>query len=134
MSWLFSAATSIGPVVGSDSTTETIAEPEITCGRRLPMSAMNGLSAMRSGYLTSSRNGAQPLGAAGDDVLLLQLVEQVRAQPADHRRRCPTVPITITGIHRCARIEPILPSVQGWLTYCGSISPPTDVPNQILAR
>ena len=27
LSWLFSASSSIGPVVGSDSTTETIAEP-----------------------------------------------------------------------------------------------------------
>src|SRR3954468_17112902 len=48
-SWLFSASSSIGPEVCSESTTATIAEPEITEGSRLPMSAMNGLSAMRSG-------------------------------------------------------------------------------------
>src|SRR5207244_2678461 len=49
-SWLLSASSSIGPEVCSESTTATIAEPEITLGSRLPMSAMNGLSDMRSGY------------------------------------------------------------------------------------
>ena len=66
-------------------TTETIAAPEITCGNSEPISEMNGLSAMRSGYLNSSLSGWQPLGARGDDVLLLQLVEQIGAQPPDHR-------------------------------------------------
>ncbi len=59
-----SALSSIGPVVGSDSTTETIAAPETICGSRLPMSAMNGLSAMRSGYLISARPGGSPLARA----------------------------------------------------------------------
>ena len=63
-SWLRSASSSIGPEVCSESTTATIAEPEITLGSRLPMSAMNGLSAMRSGYFTSRRNGGMPLERA----------------------------------------------------------------------
>src|SRR5262249_49477393 len=54
-SWLRSASSSIGPEVCSESTTATIAEPEITDGSRLPMSAMKGLSDMRSGYFTSRR-------------------------------------------------------------------------------
>ena len=87
MSWLFSAASSIGPVVGSDSTTAMISAPEITCGSRLPMSEMKKLSAIRSGYLRSSLPGGRPLARAGDDVLLLQLVEQVRAHLADHAGR-----------------------------------------------
>ena len=49
MSWLCSEESSIGPVVGSDITAETITEPETICGRRLPISEMKGLSAMRSG-------------------------------------------------------------------------------------
>src|SRR6185503_1412168 len=63
-SWLRSASSSIGPEVCSDSTTATIAEPEITLGSRLPMSAMNGLSAMRSGYFTSSWNCGMPFERA----------------------------------------------------------------------
>src|SRR5207248_4785813 len=63
-SWLRSASSSIGPEVCSESTTATIAEPEITLGSRLPMSAMNGLSDMRSGYFTSRRNGGMPLARA----------------------------------------------------------------------
>src|SRR5690606_1478021 len=42
-----SAESSIGPVMGSDMTTETITEPEISSGNRLPISAMKGLSEMR---------------------------------------------------------------------------------------
>ena len=64
MSWVCSARSSIGPVVGSESTIETTAAPEIIEGSRLPMSAMNGLSAMRSGYLHSARNGGRPLALA----------------------------------------------------------------------
>ena len=48
------------------------------------MSAMNGLSDMRSGYFTSALPGRQALGLGGDVVGLLQLVEQVGAQAADH--------------------------------------------------
>ena len=63
-SWLRKASSSIGPEVCSESTTATIAEPEMTLGSRLPMSAMNGLSAMRSGYFTSRPNGGMPLARA----------------------------------------------------------------------
>ena len=64
MSCVCRARTRIGPVVGSDSTTETSAEPEMNSGRRLPMSAMNGLSAIRSGYFTSALPGGRPLAWA----------------------------------------------------------------------
>ena len=42
MSWLRKASSSIGPVVGKESTIETMAAPEITCGSKLPISAMKG--------------------------------------------------------------------------------------------
>src|SRR5207302_3650938 len=58
MSWLRSASSSIGPVVGSDITTETIAAPDITCGSSDPISEMNGLSAIRSGYLSKTLRGS----------------------------------------------------------------------------
>ncbi len=61
MSWLRSASSSIGPVVGSDMTTETTTAPETTSGSSEPMSAMKGLSDMRSGYFTSRRPGDRPL-------------------------------------------------------------------------
>src|SRR5215470_11071750 len=43
MSWLRRASSSIGPVVGSDITLETMTAPETSSGSSVPMSAMNGL-------------------------------------------------------------------------------------------
>src|SRR6266851_7510328 len=43
MSWLRSASSSIGPVVGRLSTTDTTAAPEMMCGSSEPISEMNGL-------------------------------------------------------------------------------------------
>ena len=42
-----------------DGTTETITEPETSCGIRFPMSATNGFNAMRNGYLTIRVVGGQ---------------------------------------------------------------------------
>ena len=64
MSWVCSARSSIGPVVGSDITIDTIAAPEMIWGKRLPMSAMNGFSDMRSGYLANAFQGGRPLALA----------------------------------------------------------------------
>src|SRR5262249_44141373 len=64
MSWLRKASNSIGPVVGSDSTTETMTAPETTCGNKLPISAMNAVTAMRSGYFNNSRPGGRPFARA----------------------------------------------------------------------
>src|SRR5262249_50094862 len=61
MSWERKAASRIGPVIGSDITTETTTEPEMSSGSRLPISAMNGLSEILSGYFSSRRNGGRPL-------------------------------------------------------------------------
>src|SRR5262249_11571353 len=55
MSWLRSASSSIGPVVGSDMTCETMTAPDTSSGSSVPMSAINGLSDMRRGYLISRR-------------------------------------------------------------------------------
>ena len=54
MSWLSSAFSSSGPVVGSDSTEETTTSPETSAGSVQPMVETNGLSATRNGYLTGS--------------------------------------------------------------------------------
>src|SRR5207249_4009580 len=64
MSWLRSASSSIGPVVGSDMTIDTTAAPEITCGNKEPISEMNGFNAMRSGYLNRILDGRSPLARA----------------------------------------------------------------------
>ena len=104
MSWLCNARTSIGPVVGSDSTTETMAAPETICGSRLPMSAMKGLSDMRSGYFTSSRNGGSPLARPVTTYCFCSSSRRFA-----RRRRIiaavPEVPMTTTGIHRCSSTE-----------------------------
>src|SRR6185436_18061873 len=94
-SWLLSASSSIGPEVCSESTTATMAEPEITEGSRLPMSAMNGFNAMRSGYFTSRRNGGIPLERAVTTYCFCssssRFARRRRIMPS-----VPEVPITIT--------------------------------------
>src|SRR6185295_4584785 len=132
-SWLRNASSSIGPEVCSESTTATIAEPEITLGSRLPMSAMNGLSAMRSGYFTSRRKGGMPLARAVTTYCFCssssRLARRRRIMPA-----VPEVPMTITGIQRCSSTERNLPQLQGWPRYSGSMMPPTERPNSTLAK
>src|SRR5690606_13004773 len=59
-----SALRSTGPTVGRLSTTETMTEPDTSEGIRLPMSAMKGLSAILSGYLTSSFPSLIPFARA----------------------------------------------------------------------
>ncbi len=133
MSWLRKASSSIGPVVGSDSTTETTAAPEITCGKSAPMSAMNGLSDMRSGYLISALNGERPLARAVTKYCFCssssRLARSRRIMPA-----VPAAPITKTGIQRCLSTETPLARLQGLSRYCGSINPPIEMPNLTLAK
>ena len=104
-------------------------EPEMTCGSRLPMSAMNGLSAMRSGYFNSSRRGGRPLARAGDHVLLLQLVEQVGAQPPDHAGGAGGADDDHRDPEMLEHRAATLAQLHGWSMYSGSIRPPIDVPN-----
>ena len=122
-----------GPTVGRLSTTETMTEPETSEGIRLPISAMNGLSAMRSGYLTSRRASRRPLARA---VVTYCLCSSSRRLARNRRiiAAVPAVPMTTVGTIRCARIDSALATLQGWPIYSGAISPPTDRPNQRLAK
>jgi hypothetical protein len=54
----------MGPVVGSESTIETIADPEIICGSILPISAIKGFKEVLSGYFMSAFRGWSPLALA----------------------------------------------------------------------
>src|SRR5579872_1454199 len=112
MSWLRSASSSIGPVVGSDMTTDTIAAPEITCGNSEPISEMNGFSAIRSGYFSSTRRGGKPLARAVTTYCLCSSSSRL----ARNRRimlAVPAVPMTTTGTHIWAMTEPTLPHDHG---------------------
>ena len=85
--------------------------------------------------LEQRRAGRQALGAGGDDILLLQLVEQVGAQPRGSCRRCRPSPMTITGIQRCSQHRRDLGPAHRLVDDTpGSIRPPIEVPNQTLAR
>ncbi len=112
MSWLRSALSSIGPVVGSDMTTETIAAPEITCGSSEPISEMNGLSAMRSGYLNNALNGCRPLARAVTTYCFCNSSSRLA-----RRRRImaavPAEPMTMTGIQICAISDNTFPQLHG---------------------
>src|SRR5215469_11792498 len=112
MSWLRSASSSIGPVVGKDITTETIAAPEITCGKREPISEMNGFRAIRNGYLNSTLRGGSPFARAVTTYCFCNSSSRL----ARNRRimlAVPAVPMTMTGIQICASTESILFQVHG---------------------
>src|SRR6202007_3090243 len=112
MSWLRSASSSIGPVVGKDITTETIAAPEITCGSREPISEMNGLRAIRSGYLNNTLRGGNPLARAVTTYCFCNSSSRL----ARNRRimlAVPAVPMTMTGIQRWPATENTLEILQG---------------------
>ncbi len=133
MSWLCSARSIIGPVVGSESTTATMVEPEMTWGSRLPISATKGLRDIRSGYLTSTLKGCSPLARA----VTTYCLSSSSSRLARSRRIMAAVlevPTTSTGTHRWASTEPSFPQESGSPRYLGSISPPMETPNATLAR
>ena len=99
----------------------------MTCGSSEPISEMNGLSAMRSGYLNSTLNGCRPLARAVTTYCFCSSSSRL----ARSRRiiaAVPAVPMTMTGIHRCASTDSALPQLHGLSTYIGSISPPIEMP------
>ena len=53
-----------GPTVGRLSTMATIAPPDTSCGKILPIALRKGLSAIRTGYLSKRRRGRTPLARA----------------------------------------------------------------------
>ena len=112
MSWLRNASSSIGPVVGNDITTETITAPEITCGNSEPISRDERVERHAQRVFEQHLQRVQALGARGHDILLLQFVEQVGAQPADHAA-VPAVPMTMTGIQIWAKTDTTLSQVHG---------------------
>src|SRR5579863_1642957 len=111
MSWLRSATSNIVSFVGNAITTETMTAPEITCGSSEPISLMNGLSAMRSGYLNSAFSGRSPLARA----VITYCFCSSSSRLARRRRiiaAVPAVPMTTTGIQMWAATEAALPSDQ----------------------
>ena len=94
----------MGPVVGSDMTCETMTAPETSSGNSVPISAMNGLSDMRSGYLSSSRPGGSPLARAVTTYCLCSSSSRL-ARSRRIMAAVPELPITSVGISRCWRIE-----------------------------
>ena len=73
ISWLCNAEINIGPVVGRDSTIETIAEPETIWGSILPISAMKGFNEALRGYLSNAATDVGPCFSR-NKILLLELV------------------------------------------------------------
>ena len=97
------------------------------------MSAMNGLSDIRSGYFTRSRNGGSPLARPVTTYCFWSSSRRFA-----RRRRIiaavPEVPMTTTGIHRCSSTDTNFGQLMGWSTNSGSIRPPIDVPNTTFAK
>ena len=91
------------------------------------MSAMNGLSAIRIGYLISKRVLERPLARPVTTYCFCssssRLARSLRIIDA-----VPEVPITITGTARCCNTDFILPQVQGWSRYSAAIKPPIEMP------
>src|SRR5437868_5320302 len=80
------------------------AAPEITCGSSEPISEMNGLSAIRKGYLNSVLSGRRPLARAVTTYCFCnsssRLARNLRIMLA-----VPAVPMTMTGIQMWAATE-----------------------------
>src|SRR5579875_1002818 len=112
MSWLRSASSIIGPVVGRAITTETITVPEMTCGSNEPISEMNGFRAMRSGYLNSTLTGERPLARAVMTYCFCssssRLARSLRIIAA-----VPPSPMTMTGTQRWASTDAALAQLHG---------------------
>src|SRR5262245_39224863 len=133
MSWLWSALMSSGPVVSSDSTMAVISAPETIEGRIEPMSEMKKLSDILSGYFTSALKGCSPFALAVTTYCFCssssRLARTRLIMPA-----VPAVPMMMTGIQICSRIDLALAQLIGSLRYWLSIRWPSEVPNQMLAR
>jgi hypothetical protein len=129
MSWDSSALSSSGPVVGKLSTTETMTDPETSPGRVQPTVLTNGLSAMRTGYLSTSVRSSRPLARAvstyGRWSSSSRFARMIRISPA-----VPPMPSTTIGIHRCCAKSTRRPMLHGLLAYSGENSPPTVMPKR----
>ena len=95
----------------------TMAPPDTNCGKRLPMPETKGLSAMRTGYLKSSRSGRTPLARAvttyGFFSSSNKLARIMRIMLA-----VPPTPSTTTGTQMCCNRSATLPQVHsGWAPY-----------------
>ena len=124
MSWLMSDCSSSGPAVGRLSTMATMMEPDTSLGSSQAMVEMKGLSARRSGYLTSKVNSDSPLARAVvtyglcNSSSMLARITRIRLAVPD------TASIT-TGIQRCPSRSTTLSRLQGAVRYCSEKSPPT---------
>ena len=78
---------------------------------------------------------ASPPSRSDEDAWCAALVERVAAGEAQaleelydrYARPAYSLALRVTG-------DPTFAQVQGWSMYCGSIKPPTDVPNHMLAK
>ena len=83
VSWATMARRSSGPMVGRPRTMATMVEPETMSGSRWPAAEIERVEGDAEGVLEDQAALGDALGARGDDVLLLELVEELRAQDAD---------------------------------------------------
>ena len=122
ISWLSSARSSTGPVVGRFKTIAVIASPEIMVGNSQPIVLTNGLTANRTGYLNKSLLSETPLALAVITYCFPSSSRRhariIRMSPA-----VPAVPITITGTQSRLSIFPILARLQAASTYSGEKRP-----------
>ena len=83
-----SARSSKGPVVGKPSTIETMAEPGDDLRQQSADAADDGIKCHAQRILDDEGSArAKSLGAGGDDILLLEFVQQLGAQDADETSR-----------------------------------------------
>ena len=101
-----------------------IASPDTSVGSTPPMPLTIGFTAMRTGYLNSSRVSATPLVRAVTTYCLgsssSSVARSTRIMPA-----VPALPITISGSGRCLARSTTLPRLHGASAYSGLNRPPT---------
>jgi hypothetical protein len=124
MSWLSTAPNSSGPVVGRLSTIEMIVSPLIRPGSSQPTVLKNGLSDIRTGYLSSSFHSGIPLARAVTTYGLYSSSSRF-ALVTLIRLAVPEMPMINTGNQRWEARSSNLPRFQTASAYSGENSPPT---------
>ena len=112
ISWLRSAPTNNGEIVGMLSTSDARSSPPNKVGSIHPMVLIMGLIAMRKGYLYRTRRLESPLDRAtmtyGFCSSSSRLARITRMRP-----QVPAVPTTTVGSHRCFIMSQSLAKLHG---------------------
>ena len=133
MSWDSSARSSSGPMVGRLITVATMSWPDMRRGSSSPAVLTNGLSAMRTGYFSTTFHSGSPLARAVSTYGLFISSSRL-ARTMRVKRAVPSVPSISIGTHRLDSMSTTLPPLHGACMYSSENKPVTLMSNQLKAN